>query len=269
MSASTDVEFILERIKSHALANQSLEMRKEILDDTTPVPFFGDYELANVISVGLNPSSVEFPAKKENRRLIHLSDLGLSKDHYQLAASEMSNDSALKIMAGCQNYFETNPYTWFDYAEMVNQSGFKGSFYASNKTYSRVCHTDVFPWATRRFASIPRKIQDEFKKENNKFLSWFLTRDKVNDLVVLGKQTWTELESEIPIKKVTETQEVGPNKALFEAGHFELGNKKARFFMTSQGPSVQFEISEEKVGIKKAKEQIHIAFGDFIARNRS
>ncbi len=244
-------------------------MRSEILEDTTPVPFFGDYESSNIISIGLNPSSVEFPAKTTDRRLIHLSDLGLSRDHYQSASSKMNDDSATQVLDGCKNYFEKNPYTWFDYAEMVNQTGFRATFYALNKLQPRVCHTDVFPWATRRFASIPRKIQSEFKKENRDFLSWFLTREQVSDLVVLGKQTWSELESELPIKKVVEKQAIGPNKALFEAGYFDLESKKARFFMTSQGPSVQFEIEDQKVGIKKAKELIHQAFGEFIAENRS
>ncbi len=96
-----------------------------------------------------------------------------------------------------------------------------------------------------------------------------MSREIVTDLIVLGGQAWAELKSQIQIVKTDIVEATGPNKAVFEAGFFKLGQKKARFYLTSQGPSVQRELSEPKMGLNKTKELIHQAFGEFIAENRS
>ena len=76
-----DSPIVIDRILSRNLEKCSEQLRNEILPDTTPVPFFGDFENATIASVGINPSRYEFPAVK--RRLCHLSDLALSEDYYR------------------------------------------------------------------------------------------------------------------------------------------------------------------------------------------
>ena len=89
---------IIERIQSRLLKDESAELRREIIADTTPVPFFGDFRQAEIVSIALNPSSNEFPSKKSNRRLIHLSDLDINPKYYQLGLDSMSEDQASKIL---------------------------------------------------------------------------------------------------------------------------------------------------------------------------
>lgn len=90
-------QYLLDRIRSTSLGYQSDELRQEILADTTPVPVFGDHQVSQIVSIALNPSSNEFPAKKSSRRLVHLSDLGLPSDYYQRGLVSMSEAQAGKI----------------------------------------------------------------------------------------------------------------------------------------------------------------------------
>jgi len=92
---------LIERIQSKLLKKESAELRSEIIWDTTPVPVFGDFRISEIVSIALNPSSNEFPAKKANRRLVHLSDLSISPNYYQDGLSSMSETQALKILEQC------------------------------------------------------------------------------------------------------------------------------------------------------------------------
>ena len=115
---------IIERIQSKLLKNEDTELRKEIIADTTPVPVFGDYRNSKIVSIALNPSSNEFPAKKSNRRLVHLSDLSISPKYYQDGLGTMSEGDATKILDQCVKYFENNSYKWFDTASVALKIGF-------------------------------------------------------------------------------------------------------------------------------------------------
>ena len=247
---------IIERIQSRLLKNESSELRHEIIADTTPVPFFGDFREAEIVSIALNPSSNEFPAKKSNRRLIHLSDLGIDPKHYQLGLASMSEVQASKILEQCIKYFESNSYKWFDTASVALKVGFGASYYKSEKTDVRACHTDVFPWATRAFSTLSSDLQRKFKEENLGFLSWFLQRDQVTNLVILGGSTWSEINSVI---KFTSIQKETPSivqPPTFDYGTFEIGGIRKPYFYSSQGPSARGSDAE-----KIRKQEL---FGNFI-----
>jgi hypothetical protein len=247
---------IIERIQSKLLKIQSSELRSEIIADTTPVPVFGNFRDSEIVSIALNPSSNEFPAKKSSRRLIHLSDLDISPQYYQDGLDSMSEIQAAKILEQCINYFESNSYKWFDTASVALKIGFGASYYKNDKTALRACHTDIFPWATRAFSTLSSNLQQKFKEENLDFLSWFLQRDQVTNLVILGNSTWREIESVIkfnPIHKETPDLEQPPT---FEHGTFEIGGSHKPYFYSSKGPSAR--------GSDAEKFKVHESFGNFI-----
>jgi len=249
---------IIERIQSKFLKNESSELRLEIIPDTTPVPFFGDFRESEIVSIALNPSSNEFPSKKSNRRLIHLSDLGLSPKHYQLGMDSMTEVQASMILEQCVQYFESNSYKWFDTASVALKIGFGASYYKSDHSEIRACHTDIFPWATRAFSTLSSDLQRKFKEENLDFLSWFLGRDQVSNLVILGSSTWKEINGVIkfrPIQKETPSIDQPPT---FEYGMFEVSGIQKPYFYSSQGPSAR--------GSDAEKLRTHELFGEFIKK---
>jgi hypothetical protein len=247
---------IIERIQSKLLKNESSELRNEIIADTTPVPVFGDYKNSQIVSIALNPSSNEFPAKKSNRRLVHLSDLGISPKYYQDGLDTMSEINATRILEQCVKYFENNSYKWFDTASVALRIGFGASYYKGDKIDIRACHTDIFPWATRAFSTLNSDLQRKFKEENQKFLDWFLKRDQVTNLVILGNSTWREIESVIKFKPIhRETPEI-VQPPTFEYGTFEIDGIKKPYFFNSKGPSAH--------GSDAQKLKIHELFGHFI-----
>lgn len=246
----------IERIQSQALKNASPEMRSEIILDTTPVPVFGDFRISEIVSIALNPSSNEFPAKKSNRRLVHLSDLNISPYYYQHGLDSMSEIHATKILEQCAKYFENNSYKWFDTAALALKVGFGASYYAKDKTEIRACHTDIFPWATNAFSTLSANLQREFKEENQKFLRWFLSRDQVTSLVILGNSTRKEIEGVLGFNALHKEIPNIMQPPTFEYGTFEIDGVRKSYFYSSKGPSARGRDAE--------KYEVHNLFGDFI-----
>lgn len=249
-------QLMIERVISESMRNESKDLRNEILPDTTPVPVFGDYRISKVATIALNPSSKEFPRKKENRRLMHLSDLGLSAEYYRQGLESMSADQAGHILEKCVNYFEHNSYRWFDVASKVLNIGFEASFYQKDQTKFRACHVDLFPWATRAYRELSLKTRQAFKNENKTFLNWFLSREQLTNVVILGDSTWKELSTEFEMHKLHEQRPPISDPPTFEAGVLNIAGKIKPYFFNSQGPSAR--------GTNKRKFEIHKLFGQFI-----
>lgn len=251
---------MIERVQSKLLKNQTTELRKEIILDTTPVPVFGDYKNSHIVSIALNPSSNEFPAKKSNRRLVHLSDLGISSKYYQDGLDTMSEVNATKILEQCVKYFENNSYKWFDTASVALKKGFGASYYKDDKSDFRACHTDIFPWATRAFSKLNSNLQRKFKEENQNFLDWFLKRDQVTNLVILGNSTWREIESVIKFKPMHRETPGIEQPPTFEYGTFVIDGIEKPYYFNSKGPSAH--------GSDAQKLRIHESFGEFIKKTQ-
>ena len=254
-------ELILKRILSRDLILSSDTMRAEILEDTTPVPVFGNYKDSKIVTVGINPSSKEFPSGKD-RRLIHLSDVELPPNYYQLGLNSMSIEQATIIENGLVNYFLKDPYWgWFDHPETAIKIGFEAS-YKSNDSQKSSCHLDIFPWATTKFSGLNSKIQSEFCGENLLFMDTFLTQGSVTDLVILGSQTFSLLKKQLGVTTDKIQTTSGPYGTIFESGSLKLGQVAKQYFYTSKGPSAQFD-KETSLRFQE-KNEIHIAFGKFI-----
>jgi hypothetical protein len=258
---SDDEQIFLNRIRSASLGLEGGELRSEILADTTPVPVFGDYQVSQIVSIALNPSSNEFPLKKIDRRLVHLSDLDLPPDFYQRGLDSMSDAQAKKILKQCVEYFESNSYKWFDTAAMALKIGFGASFYKKDETDVRACHTDLFPWATRAFSTLDKSLQKKFKRENQAFLQWFLSREIVTSIVILGESTWKALDSEFEFKATHQAQPKINETTVFEFGTLTIGSVSKTYFYNSKGPSAW--------GTDLQKREIHEDFGRFIKEARN
>ena len=256
-----DESLIISRIQAKALKYQDSTLRSEIIADTTPVPFFGDFRNAEIVSIGLNPSSNEFPTKKSNRRLIHLSDLDISPEYFQQGMGNMTENQASKILEQCVKYFELNSYKWFDTASVALNIGFEASYYRKVSSKILACHTDIFPWATRAFSTLDSKLQRSFKEENYEFLSWFLQREKMKSLVILGKSTWHEIQGIIKFEPISKKPANFEQAANFEYGSFEINGISKPYFYSSKGPSSR--------GSDAEKLKIHELFGQFIKTSRN
>jgi hypothetical protein len=256
-----DYQYLLDRIRAASLGDESDELRREILADTTPVPVFGDYQVSQIVSIALNPSSKEFPAKKSSRRLVHLVDLGLPTDYYQRGLDLMNEDQAKRILEQCVQYFENNSYKWFDTAAIALKNGFNASFYKKDDATVRACHTDLFPWATRAFSTLDQALQQKFKKENQAFLKWFLSRDIVTNVVILGGSTWKELITDFEFEPIHRERPIMEDAPVFEFGNVMLGNVRKPYFYSSKGPSAR--------GSDAYKKEFHEAFGQFIKNTKA
>ena len=119
-----------------------------------PVPSFGALSRANVATLGLNPSNLEFMDNAGNelqgpsRRFHTLRSLGLS------SWSEADVRHIRMIIMSCEEYFVRNPYDrWFRRLNSI-LSGVGASYYDSifQSSFIEVtaCHLDLIPYATSR-----------------------------------------------------------------------------------------------------------------------
>ncbi len=108
---------------------------------STPIACFGDQRTATVATLGINPSASEFSSRGrllegDERRLETLASLGANR------ASELTDAQVGRLIKGCHDYFERNPYYWFDRLSPVLDV--VGVAYPARSA----CHLDLVQWAT-------------------------------------------------------------------------------------------------------------------------
>lgn len=120
----------------------------DVITWASPVPYFGRLAESRVATVGINPSNIEFvdgrgsPLSLTARRLPTLGSMGLER------WSRSDRATAERLLQGCSDYFENNPYrSWFDALDrMLTPSGY--SYYSNTLNGGTACHLDVVPYAT-------------------------------------------------------------------------------------------------------------------------
>lgn len=242
-------------------------MRNEILADTTPVPFFGDFENAKTISLGINPSSNEFP--NSMRRLSHLSDFNFPIDYYRQGLKGMTINHAIEISRSLLNYFEasvngkpTYYHEWFDLAEIalngVGATYFKTK--SKNNNLNIACHLDIFPWSTRSHSHLDKAIKKEFYKENFNFFYSYLQSENIDEVLILGstvKNILIDIFKQQKLQINFKAETFTGSMAQYEYGIIQIGNKSLQYSLLSKGPSAQFITDENK-------KYIHQDFSDWI-----
>lgn len=121
----------------------------ELIVGSTPVVSFGNPEIAEVVTVGINPSSNEFlidgagtpllPSGK--KRLVDTEILGID------SPKRLTEDEAIKVIQGCYEYFDEeshNPYMrWFSHLN-THVNAHLGVDYLKGSA----AHLDLVQWAT-------------------------------------------------------------------------------------------------------------------------
>ena len=124
------------------MAARSVPAVAGIVEHSTPVLSFGDPLLAEVATLGINPSRLEFYSDGIlladcERRLATTESLGAT------AGRPLTADQARQVVADCNSYFGRNPYRWFKPLDALLDQAVGASYY--NGT---ACHLDLVQWAT-------------------------------------------------------------------------------------------------------------------------
>lgn len=252
MNYSLDL-LVRERISGICKEYRGNSFLEDILQDTIPVPFFGEYNQATVATLSLNPSSAEFyssygrsssvPLKGYSKRFVHLSeDLGLDFDYYRLG-SRLEDQIALdKIYKSLIEYF-SGPKSnwnrdWFGFSEIAINRGLDASYFDQGFK-RRAFHLDLSPWATRQWNQLG-ETQNNLLKENRPFLIKFLSQANLDHLVVLGQSTLDSLKKieGVDIDFLTDNKSVRESyEPKFQSGFFTCNAKRIILYYSSFSPS--------------------------------
>ena len=174
----------LTHVIVRALSSLQVEHRNfpAVIEWACPVPFFGHAEHVQIASVGLNPSGREFcdrsgrPLRGRERRLATLESLGL-RDW------ESANTAACSAVAqSCSDYFDGNPYGWFDALGEIFECAGTGSLHDGG-----ACHIDLAPWATQQtWSGLTRAGRDALLKRGEATLATLLSSARFEVLVLNG-----------------------------------------------------------------------------------
>ncbi len=138
-----------------AMVRRSVPPGVSVVAGSTPVVAFGDPARAEVATLGINPSKVEFIENGlflsgSSRRLATLESLGASD------MATLTDSQVLQVVEDCARYFDPdrNPYRrWFDPLDRLLRDAIDVSYYKGT-----ACHLDLVQWATD---PVWRGIEDE------------------------------------------------------------------------------------------------------------
>lgn len=125
------------------MASRSAPAVVGIVERSTPVLSFGDPLRAEVATLGINPSRLEFCSsagvflRGDERRLATTDSLGAAP------GQPLTVDQARQVVADCNSYFDRNPYDWFKPLDALLGQAVGVSYF--DRT---ACHLDLVQWAT-------------------------------------------------------------------------------------------------------------------------
>lgn len=154
-----------------------------IVPGSTPVVAFGAPRHGRIATLGLNPSRVEFLDRSGRelaepaRRLETLRSLGISD------LSHAPDSIIDQVIAGCDAYFQRNPYwRWFRPLEWLLAG--VGASYANGSA----CHLDLVQWATDpTWGALTPTVRRELIAEDAAFLRQQLAHEPVETLLLNGQ----------------------------------------------------------------------------------
>lgn len=177
MSSPTPPTYLDERIRAHVPPEGC------VVPGSTPVVAFGNARQATVATLGLNPSRVEFLDRERlelpehRRRLETYRSLGV----HDLCTAP--GDIVARVLAGCDGYFQRNPYwQWFRPLEELLR-GLDASYIDAS-----ACHLDLVQWATD---PIWRELTPPTRRAlitaDAAFLRQQLTQERITMLLLNGR----------------------------------------------------------------------------------
>jgi hypothetical protein len=136
-------EFLLDKI------SEPLPKSVKIVEGSIPIVFFGNVEKAEIATLSLNPSNIEFEHNGK-RRCVDRKQLRVSD------SQQLTREQAERVYQSLLLFFKVNPYkTWFNPMNKLFQS--KGFEYYNDK----IVHLDISPWATsNKWDSLSREERE-------------------------------------------------------------------------------------------------------------
>jgi hypothetical protein len=161
-----------------------------VLDGSTPVVAFGDPDVAEVATLGMNPSAAEFLdggswLSGDRRRLATLESL------HSGSPESLTDEQVSQVVDDCVDYFHRHPNSrWFNPLNHILRWGLGVSYYDDT-----ACHLDLVQWATDPiWEEIPdRDVQRLLLDDGVGHLRRQLEAENVRLVVVNGQTVWDEL----------------------------------------------------------------------------
>jgi hypothetical protein len=156
---------------------------KYIIPESFPVTSFGDINAADVVTVGINPSSVEFQSRENllamsKKRFVDSETLEIEPESIPTLMQ------AQQILDGNHSYFKIRPYGWFNWLEkwILEPQGL--SYFKDS-----VAHLDLVQWATKPVWSGIKDVQAQqvLVEHDRRFLSELLDQKKPSLVLLNGK----------------------------------------------------------------------------------
>lgn len=188
---------ILGRIKS------PYPLSDIIVKQSTPVLSFGDFQKAEVLTLGINPSNLEFEDNKGELLKNNLRRLQTYSSIKTIDHCSLSEDNAQKILEGCLNYFSKRPYQWFDkFNPILKEIGF------SYTSPPFAAHVDLVQWATKtKWGELTPDQKKILIEDGRSFLEYQLDSDSLKMILLNGRTV---------IDSFKEWSDVELNKTQFE-----------------------------------------------------
>jgi len=208
---------------------------------TTPVISFGDVTLANIATLGINPSANEFMSGANL----------LATEKKRLADNEDYEAGPIDIWFRSRNYFMTGNAYWEWFQPLEDLLLTIGETYES---YSSACHLDLSPWATfPAFGKLTPAQQSNLLNHDKELLPWLLANSSIKTLLVNGRQAYETISStnQFKLEKVGELKYLsGPSKITsdFIAGESNDGKTVLGWTLNLKAMQVSNEVRQSVMG---------------------
>ena len=183
---------------------QRLPVELGVIPGSIPVPFFGNMETANTATVSINPSDIEFCNVRGEKRFCDRNELGVDDNRV------LNKKQCQKVYDSLINYFNKNPYNWFQKLQ-----GFAGVLFESSYKDGTMVNLDICPWATaKKWRRLTKTEQDNLVSNYDLLKKILTSKEKIFDYVYVNgsearerlKQLGIRFETvkKHPVKKVSE-----------------------------------------------------------------
>jgi len=206
-------EFLLGKI------SQPIPASVEIVRGSIPIVFFGNVEKAEIATLSLNPSNVEFEPKHGKVRCLDRTQLDV------LDSQKLTNEQAEAVYQSLLLYFCDPPYnpyrTWFNPLNKLFER--KGLEYYNDK----IIHLDISPWATsKKWNDLSQNERDQIV--DTTIIQNVIEKRGIKKLFINGKTAFTVF------KKTLKVDDENVSSESFE-------------YKTKNGISRKFIISEAEI----------------------
>ena len=164
-----------------------------VVEGSLPVVSFGDYRTAQVATLALNPSSLEFLDQQGGYLLEDCRRLASLVSMQRAEPEQLSDADVAQVFSDSNTYFGRNPYKpWFRWLENLMTCTTLGSYCDGT-----ACHLDLVQWATKPAqGKLTADVWQRLVDEDRNFLTWQLGETPARTVLVNGASCVGWLEKE-------------------------------------------------------------------------